>query len=1015
MVAAESFQRLFDNQEEQRVRRRTLEEAGHFGGNNNSASPSTSPIPSPPVGSALEDPPAPPTMGNPFLCASIPALSALTPRPGSNALTFQQKMSQTGMVCRQRYGPVASKAAERTKAGMTEFAVIASEVYRQECRSDHRGTDDDFFVKEEKDDSVLMEDNSLLSLSEQRDTTSDSKNPSDGKRPMVVTPSTVGSSGSERVTPPPKVDRMGHTNRSFQPSSIYDPEETSDLQAADLSTEHADDPLRGARMELFRNQVSGIDNPEGRLARALEDLNRQDVLIQSLKRQMQMTQTTLDDTTRELEDVKSMAKEKQYKATEIRARAVQEKKRLEDLYENEAMQSKKLRDNVSQLQREVATLKTSLRNARNSQSRSPTQDVNNAQMISMRAELVELRSQLAEAHAINIDDSSARHSSGEVEELKKKLQRDEAEIKELKQKNQEGVRERQGLIQKERQLREKLDDLQTSSKENEEQLKENLQIAIKSADDARAELTKTKANVQRLERERTRAKLHSSADVERAQKDLAKTREELDALKIELSGSRASAKAERKELSKEIETLKEQLRNANQDNLANKTEMMREQRNLQDQVTSHVAEIRDLKEKLTSKDVKLAAMMKQIEDMEQTHRSMKQEKKPTATSRDLNFGETDDNRAFKEATLYKVLLDEARNIPAAAHSHEFLKGIDDDVVKQLKIHAESIEVSSDGQSLETSLRHEISSVKRKLIGSGPKPEAEVRAVALEQTFRNEVAVLKSKLAEAQTKINEEIIRAQEERRVNREDERDRRAEMDRVQKEKDDAIKAKNVIETELAALRKRLSSFTASSAEVPELIPESEGTKSDNTTSMPNNVTRLRSELAQARERLAAARENSRTLPVRPTTSPGPIHEPSAWSSRVMSAADQPKPAALRQAEPMSPQPTKGQPCAQSFMDPSSAPSRNLPSATKVNLQNSPRSVQAKKSFSMEELTKQLELSRKRLQSADKRLNSLVGGGSSITVVRESISDSSFDGSIDEVVTGDGSIEVSHRRFADI
>jgi DNA repair exonuclease SbcCD ATPase subunit len=311
-------------------------------------------------------------MGNPFLCASIPALSALTPRPGSNALTFQQKMSQTGMVCRQRYGPVASKAAERTKAGMTEFAVIASEVYRQECRSDHRGTDDDFFVKEEKDDSVLMEDNSLLSLSEQRDT-----------------PSTVGSSGSERVTPPPKVDRMGHTNRSFQPSSIYDPEETSDLQAADLSTEHADDPLRGARMELFRNQVSGIDNPEGRLARALEDLNRQDVLIQSLKRQMQMTQTTLDDTTRELEDVKSMAKEKQYKATEIRARAVQEKKRLEDLYENEAMQSKKLRDNVSQLQREVATLKTSLRNARNSQSRSPTQDVNNAQMISMRAELVE--------------------------------------------------------------------------------------------------------------------------------------------------------------------------------------------------------------------------------------------------------------------------------------------------------------------------------------------------------------------------------------------------------------------------------------------------------------------------------------------------------------------------------------------------------------------------------------------------------------------------------------------------
>ncbi|KAL3914098.1 MAG: hypothetical protein SGILL_006235 [Bacillariaceae sp.] len=955
MVAAESFQRLFENkqEEEPRVRRRTLEEAGHFG--QNGASPSTSPIPSPPVGSQLEDPPAAPpsssaAMGNPFLCASIPALSALTPTPGSNVHNLQQKVSQTGLVCRQRYGGVASKTVKKTKEGMTEFAVIASEVYRQECRSDHRGADQAFFVHEEKmDDSILMEDNSLLSLSEQRDNQNEAVNGSgarnkDVKRNMVVTPSTVGSSSSERLTPPPSVDRvLNSTDRSFQPSSMYDSETSShhpQEKGASRSLEvNSDDPLRGARMELFRNQVAGIDNPEGRLARALEDLNRQDVFIQSLKRQMQLTQTTLDDTTRELEDVKSMAKDKQYKATEIRARAVQEKKRLEDLYEKEAKQGKKLRDNMSQLQREVATLKTSLRNARTSQSRSsPTQDTNNAQMISMRAELVELRSQLAEAHAVNIDDSSARHSSDQVEELKKKWQRDESELKDLNAKSQEGARERQELIQAEQKLRGKLESLQSSSKENEAQLKENLQIAIKSAEDARAELTKVKANVQRLERERTRARMHSSADVDRAQKDLVQSQKEVDVLKNDLARSRASAKAERKELAKEIEQLKEQLQNANQDRLANSTGMMREQRKLQDEVTCHVAEIRGLKEQLTSKDVEIVAKMKQIEDMEQTLVSLKAQSR--TTSRGLDFSEK----------------------------------------------------------------------------SAPKPENEVRSVAVEQTFKTEISVLKSKLAEAQTKIKEETSRAHEERRVNREDERDRRAEMERLQKEKDDAIRAKASLQSELAALRQRLGP-SSSPAETADPVPEKDTVNhsSENTAPGPSNVTRLRSELAQARERLAAARENSRSLPVRPTTSPGPIHEPSAWSTRVMEAAQQPTPSVSENPEP---RPSSGQPCAQPAVSTRSAPSADAKDVTKVPLvqrSKSPRSVQAKKSFSMEELTKQLELSRKRLQTADKRLNGLVGAGSSITVVRESISDSSFDGSIDEVVTEEESIEVSHRRFADV
>ncbi|KAG7338817.1 hypothetical protein IV203_006843 [Nitzschia inconspicua] len=71
---------------------------------------------------------------------------------------------------------------------------------------------------------------------------------------------------------------------------------------------------------------------------------------------------------------------------------------------------------------------------------------------------------------------------------------------------------------------------------------------------------------------------------------------------------------------------------------------------------------------------------------------------------------------------------------------------------------------------------------------------------------------------------------------------------------------------------------------------------------------------------------------------------------------------------------------------------------------------------ISLEELTRQLEASRKRLETADQRLNGLVSEGSLTTIVRTNPTDDSFDGSIDELVNNaDGSIEVNHRRFADV
>ncbi|KAG7362907.1 hypothetical protein IV203_026267 [Nitzschia inconspicua] len=1061
MLSAESFQKTYSNGTEPRVRRRSFEEAGHFGGPVDSleSPPSTSPIPSPPLltptlaTSETIAPTSPVTSSsNPFMCASIPALSALTkPSQSTTAQFFTQRMSETSLACRQKYGPVASKAAGQAKAGMTEFAVMASEVYRQECRStagtkenyDGRGVDTDFFMETHNEDladnSFFMEDNSLL-FTEQRDTRNEvnisknvprNKSSPENQRPIVVsTPSTVGSSSSERLTPPPRVDRMLHPSQNFPPpfENNNNNHHKSLTTANDDLTDVDDESLRNARIRLFENHVAGIDNPEARLARALDDLNRQDIFIQSLKTQMQITQNTLDDTTKELSEVKTAAKEKQFKATEIRARSVQEKKRLEDLYQREVLQSKKLQQTISQLQAEVSTLKANLRNARSNKSPTGQDSGRNAQIISMKAELVELRSQLAEAHAINIDDSSSRNVVGDIDELRKRVQRDESELKDLRQRNQEGFQERQDLMERERLLQNKLESLQTSSQETQSRLEENLMTALKSADDVRAELVKTKANLQRLERERARARLHSSTDVERVQKELSKSREECAALKEELVNVRSISKKERRELTEEVEQLKEKLEKMQQENLAHSTETMREQRKLQDEVSCLVGEIRGLKDCLTGKDDEIASKAREIAELEEDIQTLKQgfhggTETVSRLSRDLEVTQSKHAASSTEAILYKSLLDEARNNPTALQTQDFLKVLNDQTVQKLKAHVEKFYASTpncDTKSLEASLKQEISSLKKNLPVSQPQavspaPKNEERLVAMEQAFLNEIAVLKAKLSESQTRIKEETFRSLEERRVNRESETERQAEIDKVYAERNEAVVARNALQLEVSALREKLSKLA--SDDVPDLIAESSSfgsckSKENDALRVPNKVMRLRSELAQARERLAAARENSRSLPIRPSTSPGPNYEPSKWSrltSNVLDAASKPKP-----ATPTAASSTEGQPCVPRSTTRDSM-NQGIDSVG-PNMETPRISNGRSTNISLEELTRQLEASRKRLETADQRLNGLVSEGSLTTIVRTNPTDDSFDGSIDELVNNaDGSIEVNHRRFADV
>ncbi|KAG7338818.1 hypothetical protein IV203_006844, partial [Nitzschia inconspicua] len=227
-------------------------------------------------------------------------------------------------------------------------------------------------------------------------------------------------------------------------------------------------------------------------------------------------------------------------------------------------------------------------------------------------------------------------------------------------------------------------------------------------------------------------------------------------------------------------------------------------------------------------------------------------------SRDLEVTQSKHAASSTEAILYKSLLDEARNNPTALQTQDFLKVLNDQTCKKLKAHVEKFYASTpncDTKSLEASLKQEISSLKKNLPVSQPQavspaPKNEERLVAMEQAFLNEIAVLKAKLSESQTRIKEETFRSLEERRVNRESETERQAEIDKVYAERNEAVVARNALQWEVSALREKLSKLA--SDDVPDLIAESSSfgsckSKENDALRVPNKVMRLRSELAQA------------------------------------------------------------------------------------------------------------------------------------------------------------------------
>ena len=646
---------------------------------------------------------------------------------------------------------------------------------------------------------------------------------------------------------------------------------------------------------------------------ALEDLNRQDQLIGHLQRELKQSNEKLEVSNNELEEIRSVAQQRQFTATEIRARAVQERKKMEESLERETLKNEKLQTIISQLQVEASSLKMALRNATNDGTRKARQpegtsgNENNSDskllfaemlpttdhpldsalipsVITMRAEIVDLRSQLAEAKAAKLEVKSALNLAAQLQQVQEDLEEAESELTELRGKQLDVGKLEDRHMQSESLLREKLEKLESSSKEAKLKLEAKLKDVIESENTIKAELIKTKASLHRLERERSQKKLKSASESDRLNKQLASATQEVEKLKKQLLDNQGAHKAEIQTLRTELSDLTQKLSQASQESLLKSTENIKERRKLQKDNAANSQEVKSLQEMIASKDNRIKNLESMLGDETKDRSSNIPGSSIQQLKDEIRLRKANEAALRAEIKIQKKLAQQAKAAEVdqdksqRSHANEASYKREIEELKQKVATLQSTGGSNDVAAIlakaavsETKLLWEIDELKKTISDLRDSKKSSLAADnAKEQAYLNDIFVLKASLSEAEDRCKEEKFRADEERRISRETDAKRVAEIERLRQEKDElfAMGARRL--EEIDNLKRKIEAPQHLASErnpKPWSVPgkssddSSKCLKNAHSLELPENVLRLRKELALARARLAAAREDSRII----------------------------------------------------------------------------------------------------------------------------------------------------------
>ncbi len=783
------------------------------------------------------------------------------------------------------YTPVAKKKIgvwlDNTAAAANNFAATAAEMYQLECKSENRGRDANISGDaHEARNKCRNRGRSRMQNKERHYSMPDESSLTEAgslsnEEPMEYTDENI------RTNTPSYLSRKNEQSGSTHGKSLHDIRNSTKMQfvddrTIDISPPRVDrttdvndfDPrvdngdVMEARMELLGFGRDAIPQNEVRLARALKDLQRQDSVIDGWKRQLEMAQQHLDETFAELAKTKKESQEKQYKATEIRARAVQGQKKLQDMHEREVEHRKQLEQNVAKLQQEISTLKVSLRNSRNSLSpKGSLETANSSQIISLKAEIVDLRSRLAEAHAANIDDHSALNSVGEMDELRNKLHVAEEKLAEVhgKQIDFERIQKEYGNVI--RSLNKKIERTESEAQKTQKTLEASLKAAIEEENQVRSELAKCKSNVHRLERERSRSRLQGAADVDRLTKQLAAAKDEINKLHEEVKEEKRMAKEESDKLKYELSDLRQKYADASK-GLARKSDTcFHEKTKMESELGVLRMEVKQLKAVLESKEKENVSQAKRISELEMSCKDGDLVLvDPSIASGEMTKLNNDTTASAEEdVDLHAEISTPETTLPQQASSAENVDSLPNEKegeLEQLRAQLEEYQLakqrSTEEKTFIVKLQKEIVILEKKVEFLQRKTKAqedgEAEAKTIAESFKKEIATLKSKLSASESKCIEERLRAEEERRISKESNARYTHELDELKLESEKSGEDRLKLREELEELRKHLANAGKSLCS----NAGKEGAE------VPSKVNRLRHELALARARLTAAREHN-------------------------------------------------------------------------------------------------------------------------------------------------------------
>jgi hypothetical protein len=470
---------------------------------------------------------------SPFNCGSPTSVSPISTRlvvDGVNNNTTERRFQQystttsTSMNCAaQGHSPVALRSAKKDPKGLTDLAINVSEAYRRECSSNKNLVVNNTRNHPDNDRPsrarTKQRDKKRAALHSSTNSTNDTNN----RMTMYVNSDSLDQKIRKPVTEGQKNVRVCvgvGVGVGVGAGAGVGVEGTR-------STPSSQDQ----RFETYNNYQSSVDySPKG-----------------------------VDADTRG----KELFRRKQRKTTDdsMGLLTIQDQIQLQDLYDEETRKNRDLNNIVSQHEDEISTLKVSLANVYNNGTKRQNDERINYSFGDKTTTL--MPDDFDDASKNYVQKSSLRGEDNDNDPSRPKLSKD-CEVmtstnasRNLRQKNMELEESKQVIQmlfkdlkisnQNESESRYKLKSSRLTLQKNQLRYEENMRIAMKSADDVRA-------NLKKLEQERSRKKVKSSAEVARINNELMEVRNECIRLKQQLLEQAQSSLATRQTQGTEEET-----------------------------------------------------------------------------------------------------------------------------------------------------------------------------------------------------------------------------------------------------------------------------------------------------------------------------------------------------------------------------------------------------------------------------------------------------------------------------